>query len=1383
MAIRSPGTIGILLKKAKKDYQKVPPNAKSDEEQLHYKIDQGLKRLKVIAKKEPDDQRKPFVDTKKGVLRNMKQYHKKLKANKKTDPNAQRLATFSAAYLKLTLAVSLLDYNTVEFAEQESVEESALDQPTQEQLKLLESDDDGAFDNQDGKPNQDSKPKTQPDNQALAEALKKKIKSREAYYADTIQKVDTKIASKLTQLFEAAKSAAEKGEVTNGEASLNSMLKLAGLALKAAENAQKQEVEKGDEDEEEEEDNAFFERLFDIDGDTLKERLRKLMAERQSVSTLLGRSFLANIFASKTSAPFLEIPQLASRKDFNAANQRCADLEKLMAEFRAKHAKDGFFRTAIGDKSQQRQAVNDRLDATLPNAKATMFARGDYDEMMIGLKQSKVDLGKSFKKVLKSLKLLEGDRDNRDLRIAMSKACLDYIKRVEEEYTPEQKRDPGTQAKLEVAQNALRRLKLLRLAEAREDIEKMPSRSEDDRLVKDERLFALMAETIIEESPQGAAKPLGAMEGAGVNGAYMVEHSDTGNNVLIFKPADAEEDLGGGWEKGSGAIREMAAKALSDSIKKSMGVDLGVAETHMVPVENRKLPNSKGKVVGEPRGLRLGSVQMLLENDGALRDLDAEDPEAFYATVPAEDIDKMAMMDLITLNQDRHGGNILVKKDQNGQNRLLPIDHGKSMPPLAAFLNGRGEMKSKNHLVSKAPQFNEPFSDDMIKQIELLKPEDVASDLTKARETTRKIHGGAVDMLSDESIMMSQRSMMLLKVAAPAKLSKAEINDLLIEHGAEIFQAPANTEDAVIARLVKEAVDNKQAKAVLELGDIPPDVAIKMLSDLGYYHSPTTGTGNLPADKKLAWFNENLRRMPAIVNGRIDNPVILRAITPKVQELRQANRLDFDPDSLPCGLRWERVRRAWTAMKKDKVQQNAGALGLNTITDNTAKDKRTATWEKYEQDDMDGVIPNAANLGPDQKLQAYLTQINGANNPTKLDKAAEAFSKLAAKTVDEQIAVINEWNALEQLGGIAEAKARGIPVNPNRADGLKTALAGLRDSKELEANSTASDGIDPVAARQAAAEKDLGRAAAIIAGIGDQQVKGQLDLRCKALQQEATTKPTGKPLKDLEQAATDLVLEAENQADAVNSSLAKIATQKNTTTVALNALPPTDPVRVDLSKRLEDADNLGIQGKIDPCLALLKSLENQAKLQKTKLDLEQERTQQGPNSRIAQMEARLQAAVVLAKSQPVDIIRNKWLVYCQDAKAALKVADLPGCDQALQTLTLEEALYVRNKVSHIKAKVMEVAQQLTKVKSKPLQKQLMDSCTEINQPLNSLSAGALTTGPALQKAYKGLQKLQAQVSTAVMEIVLDDSGPKDTDGEPMELDGKPMTWEDSFLKV
>src|ERR1700733_2687653 len=102
MAIRSPGTISNLLKKAKKEYQKVPPNPKSDEEQLHYKVDQGLKRLKTIAKKETDDQQKPFADTKKGVLRNMKQFHKKLKANKKTDPNANQLGKFSATYLKLT---------------------------------------------------------------------------------------------------------------------------------------------------------------------------------------------------------------------------------------------------------------------------------------------------------------------------------------------------------------------------------------------------------------------------------------------------------------------------------------------------------------------------------------------------------------------------------------------------------------------------------------------------------------------------------------------------------------------------------------------------------------------------------------------------------------------------------------------------------------------------------------------------------------------------------------------------------------------------------------------------------------------------------------------------------------------------------------------------------------------------------------------------------------------------------------------------------------------------------------------------------------------------------------------------------------------------------
>ena len=45
-----------------------------------------------------------------------------------------------------------------------------------------------------------------------------------------------------------------------------------------------------------------------------------------------------------------------------------------------------------------------------------------------------------------------------------------------------------------------------------------------------------------------------------------------------------------------------------------------------------------------------------------------------------QDVHRIGILDLRFLNCDRHGGNILVEKDQGGEYRLHPIDHSYCFP-------------------------------------------------------------------------------------------------------------------------------------------------------------------------------------------------------------------------------------------------------------------------------------------------------------------------------------------------------------------------------------------------------------------------------------------------------------------------------------------------------------------------------------------------------------------------------------------------------------------------------------------------------------------------------------------------------------------------------
>ena len=75
----------------------------------------------------------------------------------------------------------------------------------------------------------------------------------------------------------------------------------------------------------------------------------------------------------------------------------------------------------------------------------------------------------------------------------------------------------------------------------------------------------------------------------------------------------------------------------------------------------------------------VGSVQQFISNKGAMRN----QPLEVKGKIPAQDCQKIAILDTITLNVDRHGGNLMIN-DESGTPNLVPIDHGLTFPPAEA---------------------------------------------------------------------------------------------------------------------------------------------------------------------------------------------------------------------------------------------------------------------------------------------------------------------------------------------------------------------------------------------------------------------------------------------------------------------------------------------------------------------------------------------------------------------------------------------------------------------------------------------------------------------------------------------------------------------------
>lgn len=187
-------------------------------------------------------------------------------------------------------------------------------------------------------------------------------------------------------------------------------------------------------------------------------------------------------------------------------------------------------------------------------------------------------------------------------------------------------------------------------------------------------------------------QPIKSSEGTG--GTYFMPDSAGLNYVSVFKPMDEEpmamnnpnglplstegEGLKRGTRVGEGALREVAAyildhprTGLRSCSNEVMGF-AGVPPTVMVQCLHKGFNHPEG-YQHAPKNVKVGSLQMFMKNYGCCEDIG---PGAF----PVEEVHKISVFDIRMANADRHGGNLLIGKGDEGQTVLIPIDHGYCLP-------------------------------------------------------------------------------------------------------------------------------------------------------------------------------------------------------------------------------------------------------------------------------------------------------------------------------------------------------------------------------------------------------------------------------------------------------------------------------------------------------------------------------------------------------------------------------------------------------------------------------------------------------------------------------------------------------------------------------
>lgn len=191
--------------------------------------------------------------------------------------------------------------------------------------------------------------------------------------------------------------------------------------------------------------------------------------------------------------------------------------------------------------------------------------------------------------------------------------------------------------------------------------------------------------------------PIRSTEGTG--GAYFMQDALGQKYISVFKPIDEEpnainnpqglpvsldgEGLKRGTRAGEGAVREVVAYLLDhpSSGPRHLSGEVvgfaGVPPTVMIQCLHKGFNHPDG-FEGTFENVKVGSLQMFMKNIGSCEEMG---PQAF----PIEEVHKISVFDIRMANADRHSGNILISKGEEGQIRLVPIDHGYCLPENVSF--------------------------------------------------------------------------------------------------------------------------------------------------------------------------------------------------------------------------------------------------------------------------------------------------------------------------------------------------------------------------------------------------------------------------------------------------------------------------------------------------------------------------------------------------------------------------------------------------------------------------------------------------------------------------------------------------------------------------
>ena len=288
---------------------------------------------------------------------------------------------------------------------------------------------------------------------------------------------------------------------------------------------------------------------------------------------------------------------------------------------------------------------------------------------------------------------------------------------------------------------------------------------------------------------------------------------------FIFKPA-TPGSLMGGIPAGGEPIREALTGRAAEQLSAFTGLDFKMPLTNVISVDSNRL--SDFQPADETKKLRntptqVGSLQQFSSSQGELR----SHLLGKRQDVTAQSCQAIAVLDTVTLNLDRHDGNLLL--DQAGTG-VIPIDHGLSFPDSQAVESGMIgiNMAGDKNVMLRLPNSYVPFTQASLDGIANIDPDLMQAALAAESRKMGQLHPSLEDKMSSQALSISNLAAQFLKAAAP-RLPPAVLQAALGANAAELLDITATPQARALATATIIAEYLPKVAAIKEFWMMPGD--------------------------------------------------------------------------------------------------------------------------------------------------------------------------------------------------------------------------------------------------------------------------------------------------------------------------------------------------------------------------------------------------------------------------------------------------------------------------------------------------------------------------------------------------------------------------------